>query len=76
MVGPGGGRQPGEQVSAPRVLLKPMLTYGEEPGDSHPIVNEWGGAWVVSRQVRGFLSQSVVNVRCNVFSMSPKLSLI
>jgi hypothetical protein len=24
----------------------------EEPGDSHPIINEWGGAWVVPNQVR------------------------
>jgi hypothetical protein len=26
-----------------QVLLKPTLTYGKEkPGDSHPIINEWG----------------------------------
>jgi hypothetical protein len=24
----------------------------EEPGESHPIINEWGGAWVVSSQMR------------------------
>jgi hypothetical protein len=37
-----------EHASLFQVLLKLMLTYGrEEPGDSHPIINEWGGAWVV-----------------------------
>jgi hypothetical protein len=24
----------------------------EEPGDSHPIIHEWRGAWVVPGQVR------------------------
>jgi hypothetical protein len=23
----------------------------EEPGDSHPIINEWGGTWMVPSQV-------------------------
>jgi hypothetical protein len=24
----------------------------EEPDDSHPIINEWGGAWLIPSQVR------------------------
>jgi hypothetical protein len=28
----------------------------EEPGDSQPIINEWGGAWVVPRPGEGGLS--------------------
>jgi hypothetical protein len=27
----------------------------EEPGDSQPIINEWGGAWVVSEPGEGDL---------------------
>jgi hypothetical protein len=35
-------------IFAFQVLLKPTITYGKgEPRDSHPIINEWGGAWVV-----------------------------
>jgi hypothetical protein len=31
--------------------FKPMLIHGKgEPGDSHPIINEWEGAWVVPEQ--------------------------
>jgi hypothetical protein len=42
---PDGVCQPREHVSALQVLLKPTLIYGKgEPGDSHPIINEWGGA--------------------------------
>jgi hypothetical protein len=41
----------------------------EKPGDSHPIISEWGGAWVVP-------GQSMGNLRCNFFFMSPELSLI
>jgi hypothetical protein len=34
-----------EYASLLQMLLKPILTYGkEEPGDSCPIINEWGGA--------------------------------
>jgi hypothetical protein len=25
---------------------------GEDPGDSHPLMNEWGGVWAVPSQVR------------------------
>jgi hypothetical protein len=25
----------------------------EEPGDSHPIINEWGRAWAVPRPGKG-----------------------
>jgi hypothetical protein len=25
--------------------FKAYATGREEPGDSHPIINEWGGAW-------------------------------
>jgi hypothetical protein len=40
-----GGR---ERASLPQVLLKLMLTYARgEPGDSYPIINEWGQAWVI-----------------------------
>jgi hypothetical protein len=28
----------------------------EEPGDSQPIINEWGGAWVVPGQGEGSFS--------------------
>jgi hypothetical protein len=39
-----------------QVLLKPMLTYGKgEPGDSHPIINEWGESWVVTLLGPGIL---------------------
>jgi hypothetical protein len=24
----------------------------EDPGDSHPVMNEWGGAWAVPSRVR------------------------
>jgi hypothetical protein len=41
------------------VLLFPRCFYNlhqpmgrEKPGDSHPIINEWGGAQVVPGQVR------------------------
>jgi hypothetical protein len=40
----------------------------EEPGDFHPIINEWGGAWVVSGQVRAVPKPDVVNLRCNIKS--------
>jgi hypothetical protein len=35
----------------------------EEPGDSHPIINEWGGHGF---QVRASLSQNMVNLKCNL----------
>jgi hypothetical protein len=38
-----------------------------ENGDSHPIINEWGGAWAIPSQMRWFLSQSMVNLRWNFF---------
>jgi hypothetical protein len=34
-----------------QVFLKPAGR--EEPGDSHPTINEWGGAWVVPRPGKG-----------------------
>jgi hypothetical protein len=34
-----------EAERALQVLLKPTLTHGRaDPGDSHPIMNKWGGA--------------------------------
>jgi hypothetical protein len=46
-----------------------MITYGKgRTGDSHPIMNDQGGAWAAPSQVREFLSQSMVNLRCNFFS--------
>jgi hypothetical protein len=38
-----------------------------EQGDSHPIINDQIGAEAVPSQVREFLSQSMVNLRCNFF---------
>jgi hypothetical protein len=38
-----------------------------ELGDSHPIFNEWGRAWVVPGQLRAVLRQSMVNQRGNIF---------
>jgi hypothetical protein len=36
------------RVSVLQVLLKSVMTCGKgEQGDSHPIINEWGGAWAV-----------------------------
>jgi hypothetical protein len=36
-----------------QVLLKLTLTHGRaDPGDSHPMKNQWVGAWVVPSQVR------------------------
>jgi hypothetical protein len=43
----------------------------EEPGDSHPIISEWGGGWVGLSQVRAVSEPE----KCNIF-LSPKLSLI
>jgi hypothetical protein len=42
------------------VLLKLTLTYGkgEKPGDSHPIINEWGRAWVAPGPGEPSLSQA------------------
>jgi hypothetical protein len=48
-----------------------------EPGDSHPIINEWGGAWVVTSQARVVPGSG--NGKCNIKSYmftSPELSLI
>jgi hypothetical protein len=55
----------------------------EEPGDSHPIISEWGGAWEVTRPGEGGPSlpvPGVGNLRTHtllshVFSMSPVLCL-
>jgi hypothetical protein len=45
--------KPRECASALQVLLKPRITHVKgEPGDSQPIINEWGGAWVIPCQVR------------------------
>jgi hypothetical protein len=36
-----------------QVPLKPTLPYKRaEPGGSHLVMNEWGGAWMVPSQVR------------------------
>jgi hypothetical protein len=42
----------------------------EEPGESHPIMNKWRGAWVVPTQVR------VVWAALGNLHMSPELSLL
>jgi hypothetical protein len=51
----------------------------EEPGDSHPIVSEWGGAWVVPEPGEGSSwarTWSIWNaVLSHTFSMSLELSL-
>jgi hypothetical protein len=46
------------------MLLKPMLTIGrEEPGDSQlPIINEWGGAWVIPGLRWGWFELSLARV--------------
>jgi hypothetical protein len=36
-----------------------------EPGDSYPIINEWGGARTVPSQVRAVPEPKVL--RCNIF---------
>jgi hypothetical protein len=41
-MGPGGNWKLREHVSALRVLLGPPRGRGE-PGDSHPVIREWGG---------------------------------
>jgi hypothetical protein len=45
-----------------------------EPGDSHLIISEWEGAWQFPVRRGWFLSQSMVNLRCNIL-LSPELSL-
>jgi hypothetical protein len=55
-----------ECASLLQVLLK-FIMGREEPGDFHPIINEWGGGWVVPSPVRGSLSQSMVNLRCSIY---------
>jgi hypothetical protein len=52
----------------------------EEPGDSHPIVNEWGGGLWVPGQVRvvprpGMGNLQTHTILSHIFFMSPKLSL-
>jgi hypothetical protein len=60
-----------QRVSLLQVLLKLLLIQAkEEPGDSYPVISEWGGAWAVPRQVRAALGQSVVNLKCSIFCES------
>jgi hypothetical protein len=47
-VGSGGVCQQRELGSLFRIPLKRLSMVMEEPGDSPQIINEWGGAWVVS----------------------------
>jgi hypothetical protein len=51
----------------------------EDPGNSHPIINECGGAWVVPWPGEGgpwARAWSILNaIVSHIFSMSPKLSL-
>jgi hypothetical protein len=55
----------------------------EEAGDSHAIIIEWGGAWVVPRPgdgsgvvpETGMGSIHTHTILSHIFSMSPKLSL-
>jgi hypothetical protein len=36
-----------QRASLVRYFFKLMLIYGkEEPGESHPVINEWGRVWV------------------------------
>jgi hypothetical protein len=36
------------------MLLKPRKPIGrEEPGDFHPIINKWGGEWMVPEPGEG-----------------------
>jgi hypothetical protein len=46
----------------------------EEPGDSHPIINEWGGTWAVPGQVR--VVWAVPEPDVAHLHMSPELSLL
>jgi hypothetical protein len=44
----------------------------KEPGDSHPVINEWGVAWAVPGKVSlGWTGLSLVNL-----CMNPELSLL
>jgi hypothetical protein len=53
MMDAGGLCRQRENASLPQVLLKLHSPMGrEEPGDSHPMISEWGGAWAVPSQVR------------------------
>jgi hypothetical protein len=50
------------------VLLKLLLIQEEEPGDSYPVISEWGrGMGSSPGQVRVALGQSVVNLKCGIF---------
>jgi hypothetical protein len=49
----GGVRWQSEHTFLFQVPLKPTLPHGRaDPGGSHPIMNEWGGAWAVPSQMR------------------------
>jgi hypothetical protein len=75
-VSTGGVCRQREHASALQVLLKPTMRRGG-PGDSHSIINDWGGAWEIPNQVRVVPESSIVNLRCSIFfSMSPKHSLL
>jgi hypothetical protein len=51
----------------------------EEPGDSHPIINEWGGPQMVPWPVEGVPEPehdpSEMQLLSYIFSKSPELSL-
>jgi hypothetical protein len=51
----------------------------EEPGELHPIINEWGGAWVVLRQVRvvcAIAGQPTYESQTFLTSSLPQLGLL
>jgi hypothetical protein len=41
-----------ERAFLSQVLLKLSFLGREEPGDSHPIINEWGGVWAIPGNLR------------------------
>jgi hypothetical protein len=47
-----------------------------EPGDSHPIINEWGGEWVVPRPDEGGPWDKAWLIWDVIFFMSPEFTLI
>jgi hypothetical protein len=66
-----------ESVSLLQVLLKLMLTYRKgDPGDSHLIISEWGGTWVVPSQVRVVWAVPEPDIGNLHIRMGPELSLL
>jgi hypothetical protein len=71
MVGTGGICWQRQYASHFQVLLK--LMQRAEPRDSHQIINEWGGPWVVLRPSLGNIhTHAIIS---HIFFMSPEFSL-